>query len=120
MSELLSQRGHVYIQSLGRPPPVDVPYGLDDLLASDDGTWILGEKCEEVELLRRQDDLALEDEDAAGPVIDEERSDALHAWPAFRFWTGDRPAAHRTNSRNELTKAERFHHVVVGAELQEE
>src|SRR3954454_4205167 len=121
IAELLTQRRDMRVDRLGRTVPVRIPDRLEDLRPRVNCADVVGQECQQVELLGGQRNLITADANAARSTVQLHRPDGLRAGHVAR--TGlpvDRSPTHRTDASDQLAKAEWFRDVVVRAELEPE
>ena len=97
------------------PLQARLPDLLEQAAAAQRGAGIAGERCEQLELLRRQVELDLVEKRAPRALVDLEVADPQRGGDTFAA----RPTAgDRTDAGDQLAQPERLDDVVVGAELE--
>ena len=106
----------MHVDGPGVAEPVVPPHAVEDLLPREREAGPLGEEAEEVELLGRELDRLVGDQDLPATAVDG-RGPGLH--DLGRTGAVD-PAQHRLHPRHQLGGGERLGEVVVTAELESE
>src|SRR5262249_31770069 len=124
------RRRIVALDVLPEPPHVDVhgarldvrlasPHEVEELEPLVDAVRMADEELGELELAQREGGLHAVDEDLIGVEV-EPQAAALERVVRWRYVLGIGAAEHGADARDELARAERLRHVVVGADLEAE
>src|SRR5205807_9200920 len=120
LPQLLPNRLHVRVHRSGIHRPLVSPHPFEQPVPRKNDAAVPHEEHEQVELARGELHRLLADENFPTRAVDPDRTQREPLIVFGRGFAGFGTAEDRLHARDELTRAERLRHVIVGAEVEAE